>query len=241
MKIINNVLHDANEIVFIDFEGTQITQEIIAIGAVKVTLDNKKMIKDTARPFKVYVSSSGVVGPVVTKLTGITDNFLFVNGLSFDDALKKLENYCGSNLNFTSFITYGNYDMRLLHQTALQNNIFNNTFIETVYKKHIDFSSLLARYVKSDRGEMLSLTDALRKFNVTPQGDVHDPESDAVNLSLLYNAFLRNKKILREEYLKVISHSSHMPTPLQKTFKKLINEGSATVEDLTAFIDEELK
>ena len=47
MKFINKLLNDANEIIFMDFEGTQLTQEIIAIGAIKIELDNKKRIKKT--------------------------------------------------------------------------------------------------------------------------------------------------------------------------------------------------
>ena len=75
--MLTSKLNDANQIVFMDFEGTQLTQEIIAIGAIKADLDNKKQIKKLYKPFKVYVISEGVVGPFVENLTGITDLYLF--------------------------------------------------------------------------------------------------------------------------------------------------------------------
>lgn len=50
MKLIDKLLNGSKTIVFLDFEGTQISQEIIAIGAVKVTLDKnniKKILPDS--------------------------------------------------------------------------------------------------------------------------------------------------------------------------------------------------
>ena len=41
MKTINELLNDSNRIIFLDFEATQFSQEIIAIGAIKAELDNK--------------------------------------------------------------------------------------------------------------------------------------------------------------------------------------------------------
>lgn len=241
MKFINKLLNDANEIIFMDFEGTQLTQEIIAIGAIKIELDNKKRIKKTHKPFKIFIRAEGVVGPVVEHLTGINDLFLFQHGDKFVDAIKKFKNYCGINLNQTVFMTYGNFDMRLLHQTSTINHLDDDDFIHLIYKKNIDFSNIVAKFCRSSRNEMLSLFDALKKFEITPTGDAHDPQSDAINLSLLYNAFLTEKRILKEEYLKVLLNNPHLPAPIYKIMKKIVTDGVATTDDLSTFIDEEIK
>lgn len=241
MKLINRLLKDSNQIIFMDFEGTQLTQEIIAIGAIKVTLDNKKFIKKVHKPFKIYILAEGVVGPIVQSLTGITDIFLFQNGEKFDKALSQFKNYCGENLHQTSFMTYGTFDMRLLHQTSLMNKLEDDDFINQIYRKNIDFSNILSRYCRSNRNEMLSLNDALRKFKITPTGNAHDPESDAINLSLLYNAFLTEKNILKEEYYKVITHNPKLPIPVSKALQKLLTEGSITESEFLSFIEEDLK
>lgn len=241
MKIIKRALKDSNQIIFMDFEGTQLTQEIIAIGALKVTLDNKNFIKKVHNPFKIYILAEGVVGPIVTSLTGITDIFLFENGDNFKSALEKFKRYCGENLTHTSFMTYGTFDMRLLHQTSVMNKCEDDEFIQEIYRKNIDFSNILSRYCRSNRNEMLSLNDALRKFNVTPQGDAHDPQYDAINLSLLYNAFLKEKRILKEEYYKVLTQNPKLPIPVSKLLHKLLVEGSITENDFMSFIEEDLK
>ncbi len=241
MKIIKRALKDSNQIIFMDFEGTQLTQEIIAIGAIKVTLDNKNFIKKVHNPFKIYILAEGVVGPIVTSLTGITDIFLFENGDNFKSALEKFKRYCGENLTHTSFMTYGTFDMRLLHQTSVMNKCEDDEFIQEIYRKNIDFSNILSRYCRSNRNEMLSLNDALRKFNVTPQGDAHDPQYDAINLSLLYNAFLKEKRILKEEYYKVLTQNPKLPIPVSKLLHKLLVEGSITENDFMSFIEEDLK
>ncbi len=241
MKIIKRALKDSNQIIFMDFEGTQLTQEIIAIGAIKVTLDNKNFIKKVHNPFKIYILAEGVVGPIVTSLTGITDIFLFENGDNFKSALEKFKRYCGENLTHTSFMTYGTFDMRLLHQTSVMNKCEDDEFIQEIYRKNIDFSNILSRYCRSNRNEMLSLNDALRKFNVTPQGNAHDPQYDAINLSLLYNAFLKEKRILKEEYYKVLTQNPKLPIPVSKLLHKLLVEGSITENDFMSFIEEDLK
>lgn len=241
MKIINNALKDSNQIIFMDFEGTQLTQEIIAIGAIKVSLDNKKFIKKVHKPFKIFILAEGVVGPIVQSLTGITDIFLFQNGEKFEKALAQFKNYCGENLTQTSFMTYGTFDMRLLHQTSIMNKLEDDNFIRQIYKKNIDFSNILSRYCRSDSNEMLSLNDALRKFKITPTGSAHDPESDAINLSLLYNAFLTEKNILKEEYYKVITHNPKLPSPVAKALHKLLENGSISEKDFLHYIEEDLK
>ena len=138
-------------------------------------------------------------------------------------------------------MTYGTFDMRLLHQTSVMNKCEDDEFIQEIYRKNIDFSNILSRYCRSNRNEMLSLNDALRKFNVTPQGDAHDPQYDAINLSLLYNAFLKEKRILKEEYYKVLTQNPKLPIPVSKLLHKLLVEGSITENDFMSFIEEDLK
>ena len=70
MKILKNCLNDCKTIVFFDFEGTQHSQEIIAIGAIKVDIDAKLQVIKKYNHFKVYVKAKDSVGPIVETLTG---------------------------------------------------------------------------------------------------------------------------------------------------------------------------
>ena len=241
MKKLTSLLNDAKQIIFMDFEGTQLTQEIIAIGAVKAELDNKKQIKKLSKPFKVFITSEGVVGPFVENLTGITDLYLFQYGIPFEEAIEKFKTYVGKDLNFTSFMTFGRYDMRLLHETALLNNLEEDDFVNKIYTKNIDFTSVFSKFVRSEKSEQLSLADACKIFNLEIKGNLHDPEYDAINLAYLYDAFLREKSIVREEYLKVIKKNPHLPSPLIKALHRLESNGSITFKELLDYIDEEIK
>ena len=44
MKVLTNALKGSRTIVFFDFEGTQFSQEIVALGAIKVDIDEKNQI-----------------------------------------------------------------------------------------------------------------------------------------------------------------------------------------------------
>ncbi len=241
MKSINKALNDANQIVFLDFEGTQFSQEIIAIGAYKAILDNKKQVIKYDDGFKIYVYTDTKIDGLITNLTGITQNQLTNEGVSFVDAIAKFKKYVGNNLNFTSFMTYGNFDMRLLYNTASIYKIEEDEFIQTILHKNIDFSHILSTYVRSDKNEQLSLINALRLYKITPEGDIHNPQSDAKNLMLLYKAFLSNKAINKEQYLKVLMHNPHVQNPIHKALRKIVTDKVCTYDDLLGFIEEEFK
>jgi len=239
MKEIDRLLNGSKVVVFFDFEGTQFTQEIIAIGAVKCVLDNKNQIKKIYPGFKYYVKAHGEVGKVVTKLTGITDEKIAKDGINFLYAMKYFDKYVGHHHNI-KFISYGNYDLRMLHQTSLIASISEDEFVKSIYKNYIDFSAVLSRYVKSEHGTQLSLLDALSTFDVFPEGEPHDPLFDAKNLMYLYRAFLKNKAKLIAEYEKLLLNHHSYPRPISQIIKELKNKGSVTIEDLKKNIEEDI-
>ncbi|MFA6755943.1 MAG: 3'-5' exonuclease [Bacilli bacterium] len=239
MKLIDKLLNGSKTIVFLDFEGTQISQEIIAIGAVKVTLDKKNNIKKILPGFKCFVKSKDKVGKIITKLTGITDVLLSEEGLLFKEAIIRLEKYCRADAN-TKYVSYGNFDMRLLHQSATINNLNDDKFIRSIYKNYFDFSALLIRYVQGKKGGQLSLLDALKTFGIQPEGNAHDPLFDAKNLALLYQGFLQNHSKLVDEYYKVLTNNSRLPHPIGKTISTLNKNGTVTKKEFIKFIEEDL-
>lgn len=240
MKVLSDALNGSKTVVFFDFEGTQFSQEIIAIGAIKVDLDNKLQVVKKYNPFKIYVISKEKVGNIVTTLTGLTDEFLHDNGVLFNEAIDEFKKYIGNVNKDIKFLSYGNFDMRLLHQSATLNNYNDDPLIRKIYSNYVDFSTIFSRYVKSYKGETLSLVDALKILKITPKENIHDPETDAINLMYLYKGFLNNKKILKEEYIKILKRYNHFPNPVNKTMSKLFKEGSVSYEDFLKFVEEDL-
>lgn len=239
MKVIDKLINGYKTLVFLDFEGSQYSQEIIAIGAIKCTLDAKNNIKDISKGFKVYCKINSKVGKIVTELTGITDELLLEQGISFKDAIRKFEKYVGKE--DAKFIQYGNFDMHLLHNSQIFNNLDKDEFISRIYSNHIDLCQILSRYIRKEKGNVISLLDACKIFNLNIEGDEHDPLSDSINLMNVYNAFIKEKGILRKEYLNLILNSSSSCTPIKKVLKKLTSDQKVTLKDLNTYIDEELK
>ena len=239
MKEITKLLNGSKVAIFLDFEGTQYSQEIIAIGAIKCVLDNKNQIKKTYPGFKFYVKADGQVGKIVTELTGITDEKVRTDGIEFKKCMDLFEKYVGHHTNI-KYITYGNFDMRLLHQSATLSNINDNKFIKSIYKNYVDFSTILNHYVRSKQGTQLSLMDALDVFQLTPEGEAHDPLFDAKNLMYLYHALLKNKAILLEQYQKVLLNNHSYPAPITKLIKDVYAKGSANINDFKKYIEEDI-
>ena len=75
MKKFERLLKGHKPLVFLDFEGTQFSHEMIALGAFNTT-DSRGFIKKTKKPLKIYVKAHNRVGKIVTELTGITDEML---------------------------------------------------------------------------------------------------------------------------------------------------------------------
>ncbi|MCI6788253.1 MAG: exonuclease domain-containing protein [Mollicutes bacterium] len=241
MKEINNVLKDRKEIIFLDLEGTQESQEIIAIGAVSAKLDNKNRIKSISPRFKVYIKSQGPVGYVVTNLTGITDELLKEQGVSFKEGIEKFKRFLKSDFSNKVFATYGNFDLRLLKVTSDLNDMMQDELILNIFKNHWDLASFFARYMRNSKGSFLSLKDSLSIFNVTFDGEEHDPSFDAYNLALLYDSFTTSPRVVQEEYKKLLDSNGHLPWPIIKVIQKINLTGSCSKEEYNEFIKEYLK
>ena len=81
MKKFERLLKGHKSLVFLDFEGTQFSHEMIAIGAVHAVIDRHGYIKKSKKPFRIYVKAHNRVGKIVTDLTGITEDMLKQKGV----------------------------------------------------------------------------------------------------------------------------------------------------------------
>ena len=157
MKKLLKLLKGHKHICFLDFEGTQFSHEMIAIGAVMTTLGKDGKIKASKKPFKCYVRSHNKIGSYVTQLTGITENKLKAEGITFYSAMEALKKYCGIAFKKCSFLTFGNHDMRILSQSISYNFDFPKETVNQIQKNYLDFSAFISEFVKDDKGISLSL------------------------------------------------------------------------------------
>ena len=231
MKKFERLLKGHKSLVFLDFEGTQFSHEMIAIGATHVIIDRHGYIKKHKKPFRVYVKAHNRVGKIVTELTGITDEMLKQKGVSFFTAMSELKKYCGLSFRKSSFITFGNHDMKILSSSISYSFDFPKEIVQCIQQNYIDFSAFISEFMRDDKGNPLSLIRYCDAFGVPQAGRAHDPAVDAENLAWLYDATMRKSEILVDEYKKVLKSFNHFPQPVSNVIKKLASEETVTSEE----------
>ena len=240
MKKFERLLKGHKSLVFLDFEGTQFSHEMIAIGAMHVVIDRHGYIKKHKKPFKIYVKAHNRVGKIVTDLTGITDEMLKQKGVSFFTAMSELKKYCGLAFRKSSFITFGSHDMKILSSSISYSFDFPKETVQFIQQNYIDFSAFISEFMRDDKGNPLSLIKYCDAFGVKESGPAHDPAVDAENLAWLYDATMRNSGLLVEEYKKVLKSFNHFPLPVCNVIKKLANnetvDGKEFEEEIKNYI-----
>ena len=231
MKKFERLLKGHKSLVFLDFEGTQFSHEMIAIGATQVVIDRHGYIKKHKKPFRIYVKAHNRVGKIVTDLTGITDEMLKKEGVSFFTAMSELKKYCGLSFKKSSFITFGNHDMKILSSSISYSFDFPKEIVQCIQQNYIDFSAFIGEFMRDDKGNPLSLIKYCDAFGVPQAGPAHDPAVDAENLAWLYDATMRKSAILIDEYKKVLKSFNHFPSPVSNVIKKLANDENVTYEE----------
>ena len=241
-KNLQRSLKNHKYLVFLDFEGTQFSHEMIAIGAVSVTIDPKTgRIKKRKQPFKVYVKAKNKIGKYVSDLTGITENILREKGVHFDTAMKELKKYVGINFKKATFITFGNHDLRILNQSISYNLVYPKDVTSQIQKNYFDYMSFISEFIRDENGNPLSLVHYCQLFGLEEAGQAHDPEIDAINLANLYDEFLTNLTLVSEEYKKHLNkHNNSFPYPVAQAIKKLSNGENVTAEEFDQYIKEYL-
>ena len=157
MKKFERLLKGHKSLVFLDFEGTQFSHEMIAIGATHVIIDRHGYIKKHKKPFRAYVKAHNRVGKIVTDLTGITDEMLKQKGVSFFTAMSDLKKYVGLSFRKSSFITFGNHDMKILSSSISYSFDFPKETVQCIQQNYIDFSAFISEFMRDDKGNPLSL------------------------------------------------------------------------------------
>ena len=241
MEKLRKQLKGYRHICFLDFEGTQFSHEMIAFGALFVSLDKNGFIVKEKKPIRRYVKSKNKIGKFVKDLTGITEKDLEKYGVDFATAIKEIKKYCGMNFKKTIFMTFGNHDIRILNQSSAYNLNSPKEICDVIKKNYVDFQSIISEFIKDDNNNPLSLTHYLELFNIEFDGQAHDPLYDALNLGRLYNAFLKNKEIVLAQYLKVLGRANFGPQPVSKAVHKLVNGESVTPEEFIELLKDYIK
>lgn len=223
---------------FLDFEGTQFSHEMIAIGAVFGSIGKDLIVKKSKAPIKIYVKAKNKIGKYVEELTGITQQELDKIGIPFSHAMYQLKKYCGLAFKKCTFVTFGSHDMRIISQSVSYNLDAPAEITKQIVKNHIDFQAFISEFVRDQNNNPLSLERYVEFFDVKFVGNAHDPKYDAINLMNIYNAFLTKKDLVTQEYMKTLTRDTRLPVPLRQTLAKLVNGESVSPEDYEKAVKE---
>lgn len=241
MKILTKLLKGRRHICFLDFEGTQYTSEMIAFGGIIATVDKNGVIKNYRKPIEFYVKAKNKIGRFVEELTGIKQAKLDKVGIPFSRALKEIKQYCGINFKKTVFMTFGNHDMKILNQSISYNLDTPKDITEVIHHNYVDYQSIISDYVRDETGNPYSLANYLNIFDLEFSGTQHDPKDDAINLMRLYDAFSKKQDIVLKEYLKALSSTRHLPSPIKKATEKLSKGEDVSSQDFISYCEDDLK
>lgn len=240
MKKLYNQVRHSKQLIFLDLEGTQFSHELIAIGALKVTLTRKGTIKKRGDTFKMYIKPKNTIGRYVVQLTGITKELLAEKGVPFADAIAQFKKFVGRNISKTKYVTFGAHDMRILRQSAKYSPEADHEYITYIGKRTIDLSAMINEYVK-DGKNTYSLTNLCKLFNVPLVEPAHDPLNDALMLAGLYDSVFKNTDLIVEKYREMLLGITKIPRPYKKLVQKVVKDGHATSADFEKLIREEIE
>ena len=243
VKTLNKKIGSSPFVVFLDLEGTQFTHEVISIGAIITKVGANGVVTPTKKGFHEYVIAQEKVSKFITELTGISQDIVEKQGLTFSEAMRRLRIYIGVPLSKIKLVTFGFSDI-LMFQSSLKHQPENEATKEmvTFFKNnHVDFQALLNQYVKDNNGQGLSLLNAVQKFNLRFDGAQHNALSDAINLMNLYNSFQTSYDIVLYEYKKILEKNQKLPRAIARVMKHL-NEGkTVTPQIYNKLIEDEIR
>lgn len=241
MKLLNRLTKKCNKLCFIDLESTQTEHETIAIGAILADIGEDSMPQEPFQEFKLLIKPHHKVGQIVTELTGITDEML-TDALSFEEGISLLESFVGFEENSRpnlKFVCFGEQDRRMMRiSSKISKSKSVLTFNDFFSKNYIDFSTFISRFIKDEKGNIMSLVNLLRFFGLDPRGISHDPLNDAYDLLELYRAFKTRSDLVKEAYLNRLIKELNVPEVFRPTYKKILKGNNVKQSEFKHDLDE---
>lgn len=243
MKLLKDLVGQPKELIFLDLEGTQLSHETIAIGACAYYCDENLLPipGKKVKIFKKLVKPQDEVGGVVTILTGITDEKLQKEGVSFHDALNELIAFSKCSGKKT-YITFGNQDLNMLYQSKIRaNDQLSNDFFDHVKRNWFDLQAFVSRFVHDERHMTFSQAKLLQIYEAKDLKHAHDPLYDAENLMNLFIQVIKRPDITLKEFKKHLLSSKDFNIVVKPFMEDLLKGKDISAKEFNEAIEEYLK
>lgn len=163
---------------FIDFEGTQFSQEIISVG---VVAEDGETFYSTVKP------KTGKINNFITNLTGLTKEEIS-KAPTADDVFEKLWNWIEekAHMSNANFFVYGDQDFNFIRHTIKNcENYFANMCLCRMLGNLKNYSKIVTHTFHLERD--ISLTKILSAFRGEEIKQEHNALEDAIFLKELVN------------------------------------------------------
>ena len=223
-ETIYNKVKKSNLIVFFDLEGTQIHHYPISIGLVAYEKKEGDIFfsVDKKIQYKAFINPKEEIGSVVEKITSITPELLEREGESFHEVVKKITTLLRPY--HKCYISYGNLDIKMLSLGLNHHDETEMNFFRNVTKNYFDFHEYLFDRVVNEKGGAYSISKWMEILSLDMPGVAHDPLTDAICLSQIYQAFISDEdraiSLMLKNYHKNKNTSSYEKEVIQQLFAK---------------------
>lgn len=153
--------------------------EIISIGAVKV-IDRKIIYNDTFYS-TVKPKNNPILSDFCKEITNLTQQEI-QNSYPLKVVLKNFDVWVGGKS--TVFVTWGREDIRALKRDS-KNSGLRLEIINRIRNKNVDFQLEFCTF-KLKRKNLISLIKAVEGYDMTLEGQYHNPKDDAINTAKVY-------------------------------------------------------
>lgn len=239
MKQIKKILKGRHTLIFVDFEGTQFTHEVIASGLLKCKIDDNCNIISEDEGLLFYSMPKASIGKIVSDITSLTDEFLKQNGLSWEDSINKINEYIGEDKDII-FICFGSNDPKMILESCRISHPDNSIIAKSWLNNFFDFSTFISQFIRDEKNNTYSLINFLKLYNLEPVGVSHNPLNDAKDLKNLYQAFLSKPEIRINEYKKILARFKVLPQPIKPIIEDLLNGKTVSPSKLNKLIKDYL-
>ena len=174
----------------LDLELNQPSKKIIQIGACIGNISTGQILEK----FSVFVNPGEKISPFITDLTKITQEDAN-NGLTLEEAYRKLQKMHDNYGSFVNPITWGGGDSQeLLEQLKQENPHFEGWCFG---RRWIDTKTLFVSWRFANRQPIQGgLARSMTKVGLNFQGQKHNALDDAVNTFRMYCVMLNKLKNL---------------------------------------------
>lgn len=214
-----------SDIVVIDLEALNYTKEAISIGAVvvKYSKSKKTFSVDKENCFKSLIKpqSKNRVDRVIESLTGITNEMLKTQGLTFVDCINQFTNFI-SELNNPLFLCYGNFDEIILKSSFKRcPDKKMMEFFNYIKNRLIDYSKVSSDILRYSN--TISLINAVNELGLEPNGRHHDALNDAIDLANVFVKIENDKKLCVHKCIETFSINCPQLQPYFEKLESIIN------------------